>query len=125
MCRARSVKLGARMKRYCARLGGTLGAVLLAAGIASGQPIKLGELNSYKTFPAFLEPYKKGMELALEEINRGGGLLGRPVELVARGGNGNPGGPGRGAEELIAPEKVHILVGTFSSAGGLSPAQLA
>ena len=52
------------MKRYCARLCGTLGGVLLAAGIASGQPIKLGELNSYKTFPAFLEPYRKGMELA-------------------------------------------------------------
>ena len=23
-------------------------------------PIKIGEMNSYKVFPAFLEPYKKG-----------------------------------------------------------------
>ena len=39
--------------------------------------IKVGELNSYKVFPAFLEPYKKGMELALEEINRSGGVAGQ------------------------------------------------
>src|ERR1700730_18676499 len=106
MCRARSVKFsGARMKRYCVRLGGTLGAVLLAAGIASGQPIKLGELNSYKTFPAFLEPYKKGMELAVEEINASGGLLGRPLELVVRDDTGNPCDAGRGAGGGITPEK--------------------
>ena len=46
---------------------------LLAAGLlasAQAQTIKIGELNSYKTFPAFLEPYKKGWELALEEINK-------------------------------------------------------
>jgi len=35
--------------------------------------IKIGEVNSYKAQPAFLEPYKKGMELAVEEINAAGG----------------------------------------------------
>ena len=38
--------------------------------------IKIGELNSYKVLPGFPEPYKKGMELALEEINAAGGVLG-------------------------------------------------
>ncbi len=38
-------------------------------------PIKIGEVNSYKAQPAFLEPYKKGMELAVEEINAAGGVL--------------------------------------------------
>src|SRR6266550_5163949 len=116
---------GACMKRYCARLGGTLGALLLAAGIASAQPIKLGELNSYKTFPAFLEPYKKGMELAVEEINTGGGVLGRPLELVTRDDNGNAGDAVRVAEELLAREKVDALMGTFSSAVGLAVADFA
>ena len=41
--------------------------------------IKIGEINSYKAQPAFLEPYKKGMELAIAEINAGGGLLGKKV----------------------------------------------
>jgi len=31
---------------------------------------QIAEINSYKAQPAFLEPYKKGMELAVEEINR-------------------------------------------------------
>src|SRR5438874_13464555 len=88
----------------------------IPATMAAGQPIKLGELNSYKTFPAFLEPYKKGMELAVEEINASGGLLGRPLELVVRDDTGNPGDAVRVAEELITREKVDLLMGTFSSA---------
>ena len=38
---------------------------LAASFSLQAQNIKIGELNSYKVFPAFLEPYKKGMELAL------------------------------------------------------------
>ena len=41
-----------------------------AALPAAAQPIRLGELNSYKVFPAFLEPYKKGMELARRRDQR-------------------------------------------------------
>ena len=49
-------------------LAGTAALVALSlVGPAAAQaPIKLGELNSYKVFPAFLEPYKKGWELAVE-----------------------------------------------------------
>ena len=46
--------------------------------------IKIGELNSYKSQPAFLDPYKKGWELAIEEINAKGGVLGRKLEVVSR-----------------------------------------
>jgi len=54
-------------------------ALLLVAGNASSQTIKIGELNSYKVVPAFLEPYRKGMELARHEINAAGGVLGRRI----------------------------------------------
>jgi branched-chain amino acid transport system substrate-binding protein len=104
---------------------GIAGAALLASGSASSQPIKLGELNSYKTFPAFLEPYKKGMDLAVQEINASGGVLGRPIELVVRDDTGSPGDAVRVAEELITREKVDLLMGTFSSAVGLAVADLA
>ena len=90
-----------------------------------GQTIKIGELNSYKVFPAFLEPYKKGMELALEEINAGGGVLGRKLELVVRDDGGTPGDAVRVAEELISREKVNVLMGTFASNVGLAVANLA
>ena len=87
--------------------------------------IKVGELNSYKVFPAFLEPYKKGMELALEEINRSGGVAGRKLELIVRDDGGTPGDAVRVAEELIARERVNVLMGTFASNVGLAVANLA
>src|SRR3954452_11556561 len=85
------------------------------------QSIRLGELNSYKVFPAFLEPYRKGMELAVEEINAAGGK----VELVIRDDGGTPGDAVRVAEELIAREKVNLLMGTFASNVGLAVSNLA
>src|SRR5918996_3441761 len=87
---------------------------LTITNAASGQNIKLGELNSYKVFPAFLEPYKKGMELALEEINSSGGVLGRSLELVVRDDGGTPGDAVRVAEELISRAKADVLMGTFA-----------
>jgi branched-chain amino acid transport system substrate-binding protein len=103
-----------------------ISAVLTVISPALGQgSVKIGELNSYKVFPAFLEPYKKGMELALEEINRSGGVAGRKLELVTRDDGGTPGDAVRVAEELIAREKVNVLMGTFASNVGLAVANLA
>jgi branched-chain amino acid transport system substrate-binding protein len=112
------------MRTFFGLPGAMLAAVALSSA-AAAQPIKLGELNSYKTFPAFLEPYKKGMELAVEELNRGGGVLGRQLELLTRDDNGNAGDAVRVAEELLTREKVDLLMGTFSSAVGLAVADLA
>jgi len=88
---------------------------------ALAQAVKIGELNSYKVFPAFLEPYKKGMELAVEEINAAGGK----VQLVTRDDGGTPGDAVRVAEELITREKVDVLMGTFASNVGLAVSNLA
>jgi branched-chain amino acid transport system substrate-binding protein len=97
---------------------------LLVSGNALAQ-VKIGELNSYKVFPAFLEPYRKGMELALEEINAAGGVLGKKLELVTRDDGGNPGDAVRVAEELISRDKVTVLMGTFASHVGLAVSNLA
>ena len=82
--------------------------------------IKIGEVNSYKAQPAFLEPYKKGMELAVEEINATGGLNGKKVELITRDDNANPGDAVRAAEELVSREQVDVLTGSFLSNIGLA-----
>jgi branched-chain amino acid transport system substrate-binding protein len=99
--------------------------LLVLSASVHAQTIKIGELNSYKVFAAFLEPYKKGMELALEEINAGGGVEGRKLELVVRDDGGTPGDAVRVAEELIARERVQVLMGTFASNVGLAVANLA
>jgi branched-chain amino acid transport system substrate-binding protein len=90
-----------------------------AAAPAAAQ-IRIGELNSYKAQPAFLEPYRKGWELALEEINAAGGLLGQKVEVISRDDNANPGDAVRVAEELVSRERAVVVFGTFLSNIGLA-----
>ncbi len=99
---------------------GVAASVLLAGAVyAQQKPIRIGEINSYKSQPAFLEPYKKAMDLAVEEINAAGGITGRKLELVIRDDGGNPGDAVRVAEELVSREKVDLLAGGFLSHIGL------
>ncbi len=101
----------------------TLTALLCLGLVSAAQAqnvIKIGEINSYKAQPAFLEPYKKGMELAIEEINASGGINGKKVLLIIRDDNANPGDAVRAAEELVSREKVDVLTGSFLSHIGLA-----
>ena len=84
------------------------------------ETIKIGEINSYKAQPAFLEPYKKGWELAVEEVNAAGGVLGRKLQVISRDDNGSPGDAVRVAEELVSREGVALIAGTFLSNTGLA-----
>jgi len=99
-----------------------LAAVLAFSGFAAHAQgtIKIGEVNSYKAQPAFLEPYKKGMELAVEEINAAGGVNGKKIELITRDDNASPGDAVRAAEELVSREKIDVLAGAFLSNTGLA-----
>ena len=82
--------------------------------------IKIGEINSYKAQPAFLEPYKKGMELAVEQVNAAGGVGGKKLQLIVRDDNATPGNAVRAAEELYTREKIDVLTGSFLSHVGLA-----
>jgi branched-chain amino acid transport system substrate-binding protein len=96
-----------------------------AAPVLAQSTIKIGELNSYKGQPAFLEPYKRGVELALDEINAAGGVLGRKLEFVFRDDGANPGEAVRVAEELITREGTNLIAGTFLSNVGLAVTEFA
>jgi len=89
------------------------------------QPIRIGEINSYSTIPQFTVPYRMGWQLAVEEVNAGGGLLGRKVEVISRDDAGKPDDAIRLATELVSNEKVHLLAGTFLSNVGLAVAEFA
>ena len=102
-------------------LGSALLAIALtAANALAGTTIKIGEINSYKAQPAFLDPYRKGMQLAVDEVNKAGGVNGKMLELIIRDDNANPGDAVRVAEELLSREKVDVLTGTFLSNVGLA-----
>ena len=100
-------------------LAGTLAAAF-ALPASAQQTIKVGELNSYKAQPAFLDPYKKGWEMAVEEINAKGGVLGKKLEVISRDDGANPGEAVRAAEELVTREGVSVISGTFLSNVGLA-----
>ncbi|MDO8876255.1 MAG: ABC transporter substrate-binding protein [Pseudolabrys sp.] len=108
-----------RPTRHVLALATALACAFAAPAFAQ-DTIKIGELNSYKAQPAFLEPYKRGMELALEEINGKGGVLGKKLELIVRDDGANPGEAVRVAEELVTREGVVMLTGTFLSNIGLA-----
>ena len=99
----------------------SFGVLLGVAATARAQDtIKIGEINSYKAQPAFLDPYKKGWELAVEEVNAAGGVLGKKLQVISRDDNGNPGDAVRVAEELVSREGVALIAGTFLSNTGLA-----
>jgi len=104
----------------------------VAAGLAGGEvmaqqpPVKIGELNSYSRMAAFAVPYRNAMQLAQDEINQKGGVLGgRKLEFVFRDDGGTTGDATRVAEELVTRENVAFLVGTFLSNVGLAVADFA
>lgn len=105
---------------------GLLAGTILALSFGTVTPasaeetIKIGEINSYTRLPAFTEPYKKGWELALEQVNAKGGVLGKKLEVISRDDAGKPGNAVKIAEELVSKEKVALLAGTFFSHIGLA-----
>jgi len=108
------------MRRNLMRATAAAALAITLAPVHAQGVIKIGEINSYKAQPAFLEPYKKGMELAVEEINAKGGIIGKKIELISRDDNANPGDAVRVAEELVSREKVDVLAGAFLSNTGLA-----
>jgi branched-chain amino acid transport system substrate-binding protein len=100
---------------------GALFAMLFAAGAAHGQGvIKIGDINSYKAMAANMGPYRKGTDLAVEEINAAGGVLGKKLEIVSRDDGANPGDAVRMADDLVLKERVDVLSGTILSHVGLA-----
>jgi branched-chain amino acid transport system substrate-binding protein len=104
---------------------GTWAASGMALMAQSGEAIKIGEINHYKRLAAFAEPYKKGIELALEEINAEGGVLDRPLEFIFRDDQGDPGEAIKIAEELMTSEGTAMITGSILSNVGLAIASLA
>ena len=97
----------------------------LPLGASAQDTIKVGEINHYKRLAAFAGPYKQGIELALEEVNAAGGVLGKPLEFIFRDDQGQPGEAVKIAEELMTSDGAVMLTGTILSNVGLAISSLA
>ena len=90
-----------------------------------GGEIKIGEINSYSLLPAFTEPYRKGWQLALEQINAAGGVNGKKLVVISKDDGGKPADAQTAANELVSSENVAMLAGTFLSNIGLAVSDFA
>ena len=97
-----------------------LSGLLLAQSAMAADTIKIGEINHYKRMAAFAEPYKKGIELRLGEVNAAGGVLGKKLEFIYRDDQGKPGEAVKIAEELMTRDGAVMLTGTIFSHVGLA-----
>jgi len=104
----------------------TLGALGFPA-ISRGQAetIRIGHLTPLTGFLGPLGEYAvMGVNLAVDEINAGGGVMGRKIELIAED-SVNPQTAATKAARLIERDKVVAIIGEISSASGLAIAQVA
>jgi branched-chain amino acid transport system substrate-binding protein len=101
-------------------------ALVAATGAARAQEeIKIGEVNSYSALPAFTEPYRKGWQLAVEQINAAGGVNGKKLVVISKDDAGKPAEAVTAANELVSREGVALIAGTFFSHVGLAVADFA
>ncbi|GAB3456352.1 ABC transporter substrate-binding protein [Insolitispirillum peregrinum] len=106
----------------------TLASLLAAAvlGLSAGpataaEPIRIGSVLSVTGPAAFLgDPELKTLQMYVEEINKGGGVLGRPLELVHYDDGSDATKANSFAKRLIEDDKVDVIVGGTTSGSTMS-----
>ncbi len=90
--------------------------IALASGANSAEPIKIGAVLP---FSGGVELYGKqaklGLDLAAKEINAGGGILGRPVEIIYEDDKTDPVAAVEATQKLVARDGVLALAGPITS----------
>jgi branched-chain amino acid transport system substrate-binding protein len=93
---------------------------------AEPAPIKVGEFASLTgKEAAFGQSSHKGTQLAVEELNAAGGVLGRRIELITEDNQSKAGESATIAKKLISRDKVVALIGEVASTRSLEAAPIA
>lgn len=86
----------------------------------AAKPILIGHIDLFTGPPAaYLEDGRMAEDMLVEEINKAGGLLGRPLKFLYRDVK-NPEETVRAAKDLVTVDKVDFLHGIYSSACALA-----
>ncbi|MGX1308150.1 branched-chain amino acid transport system substrate-binding protein [Amorphus suaedae] len=95
-------------------------AVCIPMAAQAADPILIGVSAPYSGPAAMAaERERWGIDLAVEEINAAGGVLGRPLQLVAEDNRCNPSEAVNVANRLVS-EKVAAIIGAHCSSAGLA-----
>ena len=91
--------------------------LLPASQLRAAEPIRIGFVGGLSgACGANVEGELKGVQLALEEVNAAGGIIGRKVELIVRDSKTKPDEGAKQARDLVVTQKVDVLTGVCSSA---------
>jgi branched-chain amino acid transport system substrate-binding protein len=98
--------------------------VSIAVTAAMSSPLAFAADNIRVGFPmplsgpasVYSQPVLQGAQMAIDEINAKGGVLGRKLELLPRDTKASPDEAVRVARELILKDGVDFLVGSWTSA---------
>ncbi|MEY9206935.1 ABC-type branched-subunit amino acid transport system substrate-binding protein [Bradyrhizobium elkanii] len=100
-----------------ALLGAMLGTAAIGAAQAAEPPLKIGLLEDVSGDLAFMGmPKLHGSQLAVEEINKSGGILGRQIELIHLDPQGDNARYQEFGRRLLNRDKVDVLIGGITSA---------
>jgi branched-chain amino acid transport system substrate-binding protein len=88
-----------------------------ATAVAHAQNVvKIGAINPYSgPLALYGDELARGYQLAVDERNAAGGVLGRKIEIV-RGDAGNPQQGIAAVDQLVTRDKVDAFIGTYISA---------
>jgi branched-chain amino acid transport system substrate-binding protein len=104
-----------------AGMAGVALAPALARAAATGEPITVG-VSGPLTGPAaqYGAQWKRGFDLALDEINGGGGVKGRPIEYVFEDSQSDPRQTVGIAQKFVANPKIIMELGDFASPASMA-----
>ena len=101
------------------------GAGLTGSALAQGDPIKIGVMYPLTGGGAvYGVPAMAGHQLAVEELNAKGGILGRKIVSLERDDKMNPSAASATMKELITKDRVDIVIGGLSSSVGLGMSEV-
>ena len=104
------------------------GAVLVLGAVSAfaADPIKIGSVLSVTGPAAFLgDPELKTLQMYVDDINKKGGVIGRPLQLVHYDDGSDANKANSFAKRLIEDDKVDILVGGTTTGSTMSMVPLA
>jgi len=99
--------------------------IIVAGPVLAQETIKIGAMYPLTGGGAvYGVPAMVGHQLAIEEINARGGVMGRKLESIERDDKMNPSAASATMKELITKDKVNLVLGGLSSAVGLGMSEV-
>ena len=122
-------RVGPVRRRTILKAGAAIGALQVASPFiiqARGEaPVKIGLVDPFTgVYAALAEGEKIGAQLAVDEINKKGGIIGRQVELLVEDSANDVGTGVQKARKLIDRDQVNLVIGDVNSGIAIAIAQV-